>query len=480
MSRSPRPAPGMPRSRTRCGPPIREGRLAAGTRLPSTRALAGDLGLSRGTVVEAYAQLAAEGYLDARHGAGTWVADRVWRSAARAPSAAARAARAPRFSFSPGIPDLTSFPQAAWMSALRQGLRGLPAAGLGYGDPRGRSDLREQLASYLSRARGVRADPELVIVCGGFRHGLSLVARALRGAARAGSPSRIHACRSTARSPSRPGLALVPLPVDARGARTDLLDAAAGEAAVLSPAHQFPTGVVLHPDRRAAAIAWATATGGLILEDDYDGELRYDRQPVGALQALAPDRVVYGGTASKTLAPGLRLGWLVVPPRLLEPIVSLRACEDVHVPALEQVALCRLLRLRRLRAPRAQDARALPRSPRPSARHARGMRARAHAGGDLSRARRAARAARWRGDVGGADRGGGAPVARALPAGSALCRGRAPRDGIVIGYGALPEHDVPAGLAALGDLLAACVRQPRRASSIGCGRNHDPGGRTHT
>ena len=112
---------------------------------------------------------------------------------------------------------------------------------------------------------------------------------------------------------------------------------------MLSPAHQFPTGVVLHPDRRAAAIAWATATGGLILEDDYDGELRYDRQPVGALQALAPDRVVYGGTASKTLAPGLRLGWLVVPPRLLEPIVSLRACEDVHVPALEQVALCRLL-----------------------------------------------------------------------------------------------------------------------------------------
>ena len=189
----------------------------------------------------------------------------------------------------------------------------------------------------------MRADPELVIVCGGFRHGLSLVARALHGAGArrlAIEDPCVPQHRAVAESA---GLALVPLPVDARGARTDLLDAAAGEAAVLSPAHQFPTGVVLHPDRRAAAIAWATATGGLILEDDYDGELRYDRQPVGALQALAPDRVVYGGTASKTLAPGLRLGWLVVPPRLLEPIVSLRACEDVHVPALEQVALCRLL-----------------------------------------------------------------------------------------------------------------------------------------
>ena len=152
------------------------------------------------------------------------------------------------------------------------------------------------------------------------------------------------------------GLALRPLPVDGRGARTDLLDGS-DAGAVLSPAHQFPLGVVLHRDRRAAAVTWATATGGVIVEDDYDGEFRYDRQPVGALQALAPDRVAYGGTSSKTLAPGLRLAWIVVPARLLEPIVSLRSAEDVHVSALEQVALSEMLRsgayerhVRRMRA----------------------------------------------------------------------------------------------------------------------------------
>src|SRR4029077_2478956 len=126
-----------------------------------------------------FAQLTAEGYLDARHGAGTWVADLSLPSTRRMPPLE-RPPRAARFSFSPGLPDLTSFPQAAWMSALRQGLSGVAAASLGYGDPRGRRDLREQLDWYLARARGVRADPELVVVCAGFRHGLSLVARALR------------------------------------------------------------------------------------------------------------------------------------------------------------------------------------------------------------------------------------------------------------------------------------------------------------
>ena len=435
---------------------IREGRLSAGTRLPSTRTLAGDLGLSRGTVVEAFAQLSAEGYLEARHGAGTWVADLSLPSASPARLPAARA-RAARFSFSPGVPDLTSFPQAAWTSALRQGLRGLSATSLGYGDPRGRDDLREQLASYLARARGVRADPELVIVCSGFRHGLSLVARALR----AGGARRLameDPCVPQHRAViESAGLSLTALPVDARGARTDLLDATSGEAAVLSPAHQFPTGVVLHPDRRTAAIAWAAATGGLILEDDYDGELRYDRQPVGALQALSPGCVAYGGTASKTLAPGLRLGWLVVPPRLLDPIVSLRAAEDVHVPALEQIALCQLL------LSGAYE------------RHVRRMRARYRARRDrlvaLLRTRAPALA-----PVGIS---AGLAVLLELPEGGPSSAqlideaarhsielfpldphyavGHAPRDGVVVGYGALPEHEFEAGLAALGDLLAAAI-----------------------
>jgi GntR family transcriptional regulator/MocR family aminotransferase len=434
---------------------VRDGRLAAGTRLPSTRALAGDLGLSRGTVVEAFAQLTAEGYLDARHGAGTWVADLSLAGVQRVP-ALERPERAARFDFSPGLPDLTSFPQAAWMRALRQGLRGLSAASLGYGDPRGRRDLREQLASYLARARGVRADPELVVVCSGFRHGLSLVARALQSEGARAIAMEDPCAEQHRAAAAAAGLAVRPLPVDARGARTDLLDDSVA-GAVLSPAHQFPLGVVLHRDRRAAAVAWARATGCVIVEDDYDGEFRYDRQPVGALQALAPDLVAYGGTSSKTLAPGLRLGWLVVPPRLLEPIVSLRSAEDVHVPALEQVALCQMLRSGGYE------------------RHVRRMRARYRARRDRV-LELLARCAPVLSPVGISAGLGmllelpeGGPSSQQLVEEAArrsialhslapgYAAGRAPREGIVLGYGALPEHDFETALHALGALLADLI-----------------------
>jgi GntR family transcriptional regulator / MocR family aminotransferase len=430
---------------------VRDGRLAAGTRLPSTRALAADLGLSRGTIVEAFAQLTAEGYLDARHGAGTWVAELAPVEVRRVP-VPEPAERAVRFDFVPGVPDLTSFPQGAWVSALRQGLRGLPAASFGYGDPRGRPDLREQLARYLARARGVRADPELVILCAGFRHGLSLVARALRiaGARRIAMEdpcAEQHRAAATAA-----GLSLMALPVDERGARTDLLDDSVA-AAVLSPAHQFPLGVVLHRDRRAQAVAWAQETGGVIVEDDYDGEFRYDRQPVGALQALAPDHVVYGGTSSKTLAPGLRLAWMVVPPTLLDAVVGLRGAEDVHVPAPEQIALSQLLLTGAYE------------------RHVRRMRARYRARRDrvLEVLAQSAPALAPLGISAGLgvvlELPAGAPSSAALireaarrsiglhPLSATYAGGRAPRDGISLGYGALPEHDFEAGLGALAALL---------------------------
>lgn len=424
---------------------IREGRLAAGSRLPSTRALALDLGLARGTVVEAYAQLRAEGYLGAKRGAGTWVA----ALALAAPTAGARAAPAlprPRFDFHPGQPDLSAFPRAAWVRALRRGLRDTPDATLGYGDPRGRSELREQLAVYVTRARGAVADPERLVVCCGFRHGLSLVSRVLhaRGARRiaieqpCAPPHRAAAAAS--------GVRLVPLPVDERGARTDLLRTLRVDAAVLGPAHQYPLGVVLQPDRRAAAIEWARTTRGVVIEDDYDAELRYDRQPVGALQALAPEHVAYGGTASKTLIPGLRLGWLLLPEELLAPVVELRAVEDVHVPATDQIAFAELLRSG------AYD------------RHVRRMRARYRARRDRLVGMLAERVPA----VTPTGAAAGLRVLLELPPHGAtaaeLCDHAAARslrvyavegrNAVLVGYGALSEHETEAGFGLLCDLLA--------------------------
>ena len=435
---------------------IRESRLVAGTRLPSTRALAGDLGLARGTVVEAYAQLQAEGYLNSRRGAGTWVADVAPAvRLARAPTDEAR--RAPRFSFNPGLPDLAAFPRTAWANALRRGLRDAPASSLGYGDPRGRPELRNALADYLARARGVVADPELVVVCAGFSHGLSLLARALReqGVARIAME---NPCFWWHRGIVRAaGLDVVPMAVDARGAQTaTLFDTDAG-AALLTPAHQFPLGVLLHPDRRTSALAWARATGGVLIEDDYDAELRYDRPPVGALQALEPDHVVYAGTTSKTLAPGLRLGWLLLPPALLDPVLRLRITEDVHVPAPEQMAFGELLVSGAFE------------------RHVRRMRAHYRARRDRLVAVLASRAP----SVTPAGISAGLRLLLELPAGApsgeelaqlgakrslelfplARCyhSGGSRREGLVVGYAALPDHAFESGLDALGDLLSGAL-----------------------
>ena len=434
---------------------IRDGRLVAGTRLPSTRTLATDLGIARGTVVESYVQLRAEGYLAARTGAGTWVAAIAAPPPAAAPSPARQ--RPPRFSFHPGLPDLTAFPHAAWAASLRRGLRKAPAASLGYGDPRGRRALREALAAYLGRTRGVVADPELVVVCAGFRHGLSMLARALRaqGAERiAMEDPCLWLHRDVARGA---GLEVAPVPVDERGARTELLVETAAAAAVLGPAHQFPLGCVLRPERRAAAVAWARASGGFVIEDDYDAELRYDRQPVGALQALDPEHVVYAGTASKTLAPGLRLGWLVLPRALLEPVVALRRVEDVHVPAPEQIAFTELLvsgtferhvrrvraryRTRRDRLVALLASRALPVTP---VGISAGLRVLLELPPDgPSGEELAALGARRSIEL--------------FPVGPSYRDGQPARDGVVVGYGGLPEHDFDAGLAALGDLLAAAL-----------------------
>ncbi len=314
---------------------IRDGRLRPGDRVPSTRALAHDLGLARGTVAEAYAQLAAEGYLTARSGAPTRVAAGV--AVGRAGDAAALAAPAEaRLSLRPGVPDVSGFPRSAWVAALRRALNSAPDAVLRPGDPRGRPELRAALAAYLGRARGVLADPERIVICAGFTEGLSLLCRALRGT---GALAMEDPCFAAHRDIAHAaGMRVARLEVDERGARPAIPPDVA--AALLTPAHQFPLGATLAPERRSAFVAWAREHNALVIEDDYDGEFRYDRQPAGVLQGLDPERVVYAGTASKTLAPALRLGWLVLPDRLLEPVL---AAKLGATPALEQLALAELL-----------------------------------------------------------------------------------------------------------------------------------------
>jgi GntR family transcriptional regulator/MocR family aminotransferase len=321
---------------------VRSGRLRAGARLPATRALASDLAVSRRLVVDAYAQLLAEGYLIARPGAGTFVADAA--SAVAAP-AVEREPRTLMFDFFPGYPDLASFPRRAWLRAIRETIREAPDRAFGYPDARGAPELRRALAEHLRRVRGVVADPQSIVVCSGAAQGFVLLARALnRPRMAVEDPGLPHRAILTAH-----GATLVPLPVDEQGARVDELHTLGGagegllDVALVTPAHQSPTGVALAPARRAALLEWAGVPGRVVIEDDYDAEYRYDRPPLAALQGLAPDRVVYMGTVSKTLAPALRLGWLALPSRLIGPVVEQKSLADHGCPTLDQLALARLL-----------------------------------------------------------------------------------------------------------------------------------------
>lgn len=321
---------------------VQTGRLAPGTRLPSSRSLAADLGIARNTVAEAYCQLVAEGWLTALQGSGTRVADAA--GLAPAASAATRSSttlRQTRYDLRAGSPDLSAFPRAGWLSAARRALSAAPSQALGYGDPRGLPQLRTVLAGYLARARGVRASPDRIVVCTGFTQGLALLCQVLPGAGVTKFAIEEYGQPGPVRTLTASGLAPSMLSVDDRGAILNPVPDA--EAVLLTPAHQFPLGSVLSPRRRAEAARWAAETGGLIIEDDYDGEFRYDRRPVGALQALAPEHVVYVGTASKTLAPGLRLGWLVLPARLVDAVADAKARADGHTSGPDQLTLAEFM-----------------------------------------------------------------------------------------------------------------------------------------
>ncbi|MFJ4525713.1 PLP-dependent aminotransferase family protein [Streptomyces sp. NPDC088810] len=319
---------------------IRQGRLAAGTLLPSTRGLATELGLSRGTVTAAYDQLVEEGYLTTRPGSGTTVAD-IPPETVPSPSATPRPA-GPRHDLRPGLPDVSDFPARAWLAATRRVVAGSRSVVLGAGDPQGRLELRTALADYLGRTRGVVTSPDRIVITSGYYQSLRLLSAVL-----AQNGARAVAVEDPSHNVFRgvvqhAGLATAPMPVDAHGACVDALTHEV-DAMLLTPSHQYPTGVPLHPSRRQAAGAWTRTTGGLIVEDDYDGEYRYDRQPVGALQGIAPDRTVYCGTASKTLGPALRLAWMALPPQLVKPVVEAKQQADLYTESLSQLILADLI-----------------------------------------------------------------------------------------------------------------------------------------
>ena len=333
---------------------IRDGRLRSGSAIPSTRTLGRQLGVSRGIVVEAYEQLAAEGYLATHPGGLTHVAGGSTAPLTRPPETQPRPLSV---DFRPGRPDLDSFPRQAWSRSVRRVLDQAPSARFGYLDGRGTPELRNALASYLNRVRGTSAHPADILICSGFAQGLALVAQVL--VARS-------ARRVAVEDPSDPeyratlgaaGLEVVGIPVDESGIRVDLLAATDADAVLVTAAHQFPTGSVLPAERRAALIDWAERTNGLIVEDDYDAEFRYDRDPIGTVQGLSPGRVIYAGSASKILAPGLRLGWLVSPAGLAGKLAAAKLAADMGSPALDQLVFADLIErgdldrhLRRMRA----------------------------------------------------------------------------------------------------------------------------------
>jgi GntR family transcriptional regulator / MocR family aminotransferase len=340
---------------------ISDGRLPLGSRLPATRVLAADLRVSRGVVTEAYQRLIEDGHVAGRGRAGTVVVavpvspPERRRPSAEGPSAAALFAAAPgmdvfdslraipaRIDLSPGVPDLAAFPRAAWLRAERSVLTALSAAEFGYGDPRGTPALRRAVAGWLARNRGIGVDPGEVIIVAGVAQALGLLAQVLVADGVTEIAVEDPGSLGARQHLSSWRLDTPPIPVDAEGVRVEELRASGAPVILLTPAHQFPTGVVLDGERRRELMRWADA-GGLIIEDDYDAEHRYDRPPVPALRSMLAERVCYAGSVSKLLAPALRVGWVLVPARYRDAMVAAKRLADLGNAALPQLVLAALM-----------------------------------------------------------------------------------------------------------------------------------------
>lgn len=453
----------LPASRVRAGletalrEAVRDGRLRPGGRLPPSRALAADLGIARNSVADAYGQLVAEGWLTARTGSGTWVAPHPVRGQ-QPPSALPERIASPRYDLRPGVPDLAMFPRRAWLAAARAALGAASGHVLDYPDPRGLPQLRAALADYLARARGVSVTADRIVICAGFAHGLALLCQLLRARGAAAIGVEAYGHRAYRDIATAHGLRVRGLPVDEHGA----VPTGTGHGAVvLTPAHQFPLGVTLAARRRRGFIEWAAEGAGLVIEDDYDGEFRYDRQPVGAMQALAPGHVVYAGSASKSLAPGLRLGWLAVPAPLLDEVVAVKEAAGAHPGSLDQLTLAHFLASggydRQIRHARLAYRRRRDRLAATVQRHAprvavtgiaAGLQALLRLPGDLPE-----------GDVvaSAAARGLAIEGLSSYRAGGARHSATRPGPALVIGYGRPAEHAFTAALARLGAVLAAAA-----------------------
>jgi GntR family transcriptional regulator/MocR family aminotransferase len=436
---------------------IRSRRLQGGERLPSSRELARELGVSRGLVQECYGQLVSEGYLTSQIGSAT----RVAVGAYPAPAEPARRAEPPPrliADFRSGVPDLASFPRSDWVWATREACRGMANLDLDYGDPRGSAILRGVLAAYLRRVRAAAADPGHMVVSTGFAQGVILALRAL---SRAGvrcvafeDPGYGDADASeTVRAAGAIGLRAVHVPVDDLGIDVGALQDGGAQAVVVTPAHQSPTGVVLAARRRHALVDWAHRTGGFILEDDYDSEFRYDREPVGVLQGLAPDRVFTIGTASKALAPAVRLGWILAPPTLAAAVAEEKRISDRGSSTLDQLVLAALLESgrydRHLRRMRAVYAGRRARLIAILARHAPGVRLTGLAAGFHAVAHLPAAADEQAVVAAARERRVGLYGMRQFRA----ARAAGPPQ-LVLGFGQVAERAIEPGIAAVADLLS--------------------------
>ena len=326
---------------------IRSGALPAGVALPPTRALAVELGITRGVVVEAYAQLVAEGYLTSRGGGYTQVSPMTTAApptTAALPQPTRSRAPGPTVDFGYGRGNLAAFPRAAWLRSVRRVLTETPDERLGYLDGRGAVELRSALAAYLNRVRGTNANPDTIVITNGYAQAVSL----LVGVLAAEGATTLAVEDPSASDDARPiahalGMNVVGVPVGDDGVHVDAVAEMNADVLILTPSHQWPTGGVLSPEARAAVLAWSQRTRALVLEDDYDAEYRYDRAPVGAIQGLDPERVAYAGSASKTLAPGFRLGWIILPPRLVEPFAEAKLLADRGSPILDQLTFADFL-----------------------------------------------------------------------------------------------------------------------------------------